>query len=175
MIQIGVYTAGEESDQHVIHVAPWVSRTTTIHKVPTRSKLELCSRNEVLAPNDRLTRPSSWCLILPPPNHLEAGREWFDKVVTGLLGLPSLINTTCGQSKSKLVHRGKNDMILNRHMWGLLPLNLRIATTLSCLPRPVTTTYMNINITYTHHNHHILLVHGKRSYIRVGPTTRLYR
>jgi hypothetical protein len=130
-IQIGVYTAGEESDQHVIHMAPWVSRTTTIHKVPTRSKLELCSRNEVLAPNDRLTRPSSCCLILPPPNHLEAGREWFDKVVTGLLGLPSLINTTCGQSKSKLVHRGQNDMILNRHRWGLLPLNLRIATTLS--------------------------------------------
>jgi hypothetical protein len=33
------------------------------------------------------------------------------------------------------------------------------------LPRSITTIYMNINIASTHHNHHILLAHGKRSYM----------
>jgi hypothetical protein len=42
------------------------------------------------------------CLILPLRNHLEGGREWFNKVVTRLLGLPGLINPTWGQYKSKL-------------------------------------------------------------------------
>jgi hypothetical protein len=135
-------------------------------------KLGLCSWDEVLAPSDRPVRPSFWCPILPPLNHLEVGREWFDKVVTGLLGLSGPINPICGQYKSKLVHQGQNDAVLNRHRWGLLPWKLRIAATLSpsfpfewstfpYLPRPVTTTYMNINIASTHHNHHTFLVHEK--------------
>jgi hypothetical protein len=32
-------------------------------------------------------------LIFPPLNHLEAGREWFEKVVIGLLGLPDSIKS----------------------------------------------------------------------------------
>jgi hypothetical protein len=60
MIRIGVHPTGEEPDQHVILVATWVSRTTTVRKVPTRSKSGLCSRDEVLAPSDRPARLSSW-------------------------------------------------------------------------------------------------------------------
>jgi hypothetical protein len=52
MVRIGVHPAGEEPDQYVIHVAPRVSHKTTVHKVPTRSKLGLCSWDEVLAPSD---------------------------------------------------------------------------------------------------------------------------
>jgi hypothetical protein len=119
MIRIGVQPAGEEPNQHIVHMAAWVSHTTTIYEVPTKSKSGQCSRDEVLAPSNHLARPSSWCLILPPLNHLEiccliltplnhleAGRERFNKVVTGLLSLPGPIIPTCGQYKSKLVHRG---------------------------------------------------------------------
>jgi hypothetical protein len=59
VIQIGVHPAGEDPNQHVIHVTPRVSRTTTVREVPTKSKSGLCSRDEVLAPSDRLARPSS--------------------------------------------------------------------------------------------------------------------
>jgi hypothetical protein len=63
MIQIDIHSVGEEPDKHVVHVAPWVSRTTTVRKVPTRLKSGLCSRDEVLAPSDRPTRPSSWVAL----------------------------------------------------------------------------------------------------------------
>jgi hypothetical protein len=59
-IQIGVHPAGEEPNQHVICVASRVSRMTTFHEDPTRLKLGRCSRDEVLAPSDRLAQPSSW-------------------------------------------------------------------------------------------------------------------
>jgi hypothetical protein len=49
---IDIYTIGEEPDQHVICVAPGVSRTTTIRKVPTKSKSGSRSLDEVLAPSD---------------------------------------------------------------------------------------------------------------------------
>jgi hypothetical protein len=52
-IQICVYPAGEEPDQHVICLVSRVSRTTTVREVPTKSKLSPCSRDEVLAPSDR--------------------------------------------------------------------------------------------------------------------------
>jgi hypothetical protein len=58
--RIGVYPAGEESDQHVIRLASRVSRTTTIYEVATKSKLGPYFRDEVLIPNDRPARPSSW-------------------------------------------------------------------------------------------------------------------
>jgi hypothetical protein len=58
-IQIDIHPAREEPDQHIIRIAPRVSRTTTVCEVPTKSKSELCSRDEVLAPRERLTRPSS--------------------------------------------------------------------------------------------------------------------
>jgi hypothetical protein len=171
-IQIGVHSTGEEHDQHNIRVAPRVSRTTIVCKVPTKSKSELYSWNEVLAPSDRPVRSSSWCLILPPLNHLKAGRERFNKLVTALLGLLGPINLTYGQYKWKLVHQSQNNLTFNRHRQVLPPWNLEIATTIfppfpsewstfPYLSRPVTPTDMNINIASTHRNHHILLVHEK--------------
>jgi hypothetical protein len=58
--QIDRHPAGEEPDQHIIHVAPGVPCTTTVRKVPIKSKLGPWSQDEVSAPSDRLTRPSSW-------------------------------------------------------------------------------------------------------------------
>jgi hypothetical protein len=92
-----------------------------------------------------------------PSNKPPQSREgWFDKVVTGLLGLPDPVNSTCDQYKSKLVHRGQNDAVLNRHMRRLASWNLRIATSLSSpfpsewstspyLPHPITPINININ------------------------------
>jgi hypothetical protein len=60
VIRIGVHPAGEEPNQHVIRMLPWVSRMTTIYKVPTRSKSGPYSRDEVLAPSDRLAWSSYW-------------------------------------------------------------------------------------------------------------------
>jgi hypothetical protein len=60
MIQIGVHPAAEEPDQHVVHVASKVSRMVTVCKVPTKSKLGLCSQDDVLVPSKRPARPSSW-------------------------------------------------------------------------------------------------------------------
>jgi hypothetical protein len=58
-IQISVYPVREEPDRQIVRMAPWVSRTTTIHEVPTKSNLGPCSRDEVLAPSDRPARPLS--------------------------------------------------------------------------------------------------------------------
>jgi hypothetical protein len=60
MIRIDIHPTGEGPDQHVVRTAPRVSRTTTVRKVPTKSKSGLCSWDEVLAPSDRPVRPSSW-------------------------------------------------------------------------------------------------------------------
>jgi hypothetical protein len=109
----------------------------------------------------------------PPSNKPPQSREvWFDKVVTELLGLLGLINPTCDQYKSKHVHQGQNDVVLNLHRRELPLWNLRIVATLfppfpsewstfSYLPRLITPISMNINIASTHCNHHILLVHEK--------------
>jgi hypothetical protein len=35
-IRIDIHPVGEEPNQHVVHVAPWVSHTTTIHEVPIK-------------------------------------------------------------------------------------------------------------------------------------------
>jgi hypothetical protein len=59
VIQIDIHPAGEEPDQHVIRVTPppRVLRMTTICEVPTKSKLDPCSRDEILTPSDaRLSR-----------------------------------------------------------------------------------------------------------------------
>jgi hypothetical protein len=111
----------------------------------------------IVQPDRRRRLPHS------PSNNPPWSREGqFDKVVTGLQGLPGPINPTYGQYESKLIHRSQNNTVLNRYMRGLPPWNLGIATTLSppfpseCstfpyLPRPVTTT--NINIISTHDIH----------------------
>jgi hypothetical protein len=58
-IQIDIHPAGEEPDQHIVRVALGVSRMTNVREVPTKSKLDPCSWDEVLAPSDRSARPSS--------------------------------------------------------------------------------------------------------------------
>jgi hypothetical protein len=60
VIQIDVHPAGKEPDQHIICMAPRVSRMTTFHEVPTWLKSGPYSRDEVLALSDRPTRPSCW-------------------------------------------------------------------------------------------------------------------
>jgi hypothetical protein len=50
VIQIGVHPVRKEPDQHVICVASRVSRTTTVHEVPTKSNLSPSSQDEVFAP-----------------------------------------------------------------------------------------------------------------------------
>jgi hypothetical protein len=57
--RIDIHPIGEEPDRHVVHVAPRISRPTTVREVPTTSNLGPYSRDEVLAPSDRLARPSS--------------------------------------------------------------------------------------------------------------------
>jgi hypothetical protein len=59
IIQIGVHPTGKELDQHIIHVASRVSRMTTVREVTIKSKLGLCSRDEVLPPSDHPTLLSS--------------------------------------------------------------------------------------------------------------------
>jgi hypothetical protein len=131
MIQIGVHLIGEELDQHIIRLASQVSRMTIVCEVPTKLKL---------APAPRM---KSWPLEIvrldrhpglphSPSNKQPRSREGqFNKVVTGLLELPGHINPTCSHYKSKLVHRGLNNAVLNRHSRGLPPWNIKIATALS--------------------------------------------
>jgi hypothetical protein len=52
-IRIGVHPAGEEPDQHIVRMPSRISRTTTIHEVPTKLNLGPCSRDEVSAPSYR--------------------------------------------------------------------------------------------------------------------------
>jgi hypothetical protein len=63
VIQIGVHPAGEEPNQHVIHMAPQVSPTTTFREVPTKPKSRPCSQGEVLPPSDHSAWPSSWAAL----------------------------------------------------------------------------------------------------------------
>jgi hypothetical protein len=107
VIQIGVHHVGEESDQYIVCVAPRVSCTTIVREVPSKLKSGLCSWDDVFAPSDRPAQPSFWCLILPPLNHFEVGRERFNNVVTVLLGLPGPINPTCGRTNQSLSIRTK--------------------------------------------------------------------
>jgi hypothetical protein len=117
--------------QHVVRLTPNVSRTTTVHEFHTRSKSPPCSRDEVLAPT---YTQSGRHPRLPhsPSNKPPQSREvWFDKVVTGLLGLLGPIKAEMRLVQIKACHRGQNDVVLNQNRWELPPWNLRIATTLS--------------------------------------------
>jgi hypothetical protein len=67
MTRIDIYHAGEEPDQHVVRVTPGVSCTTTVREVPTKSKSDPCSWDEVLALSD--VRPGRYPgLPHSPPN-----------------------------------------------------------------------------------------------------------
>jgi hypothetical protein len=50
--RIDIHHAGEEYDPHIVHVAPGVSRTTTVGEVPSKSKSGRCSEDEVLTPRN---------------------------------------------------------------------------------------------------------------------------
>jgi hypothetical protein len=113
VIQIDIHPIGEGLDQHVVHMAPWVSRTTTIHEVPTKLKLGPCSRDKswpsaVVRPDHHSGLPHS------PSNKLPRNREvWFNKVVTGLLGLSGIMKLNMRSVQVKVCHRGQNDAVLN--------------------------------------------------------------
>jgi hypothetical protein len=113
VIQIGVHPIGEKPDQHIVRATPGVSRTTTIRKVPTKSKSGSCSRDEVLTSSD--ARPGRHPgLPHSPSNKLPQSREvWFNKVVTGLLGLQDPIKPDMRSVQIKACHQGQNDMVLN--------------------------------------------------------------
>jgi hypothetical protein len=74
VIRIDIHPAGEEPDQHAVRATPEVSCTTTVCEVPNKLKLGPYSCNEVLAPRWPDPAIIVGCLILPPTNHLEAGR-----------------------------------------------------------------------------------------------------
>jgi hypothetical protein len=59
-IRIGVHPVGEKPNQHIIHAASQATCMTTACEVPTKSKSDLYSRDEVLAPSDRPAWSSSW-------------------------------------------------------------------------------------------------------------------
>jgi hypothetical protein len=107
--QINMHPAGKESDQHVVHTAPGVPRTTILREVPTKLKLGPCSRDEVLAPSDvRSDRHPK--LPHSPSNKPPRSREVrFDEVVTGLLDLSSPIKSDMRPVQIKACHRGQND------------------------------------------------------------------
>jgi hypothetical protein len=185
VIQINIHPSGQEPDQHVIRVAPTVSRTTIVCEVPTKLKSGLCSRDEVLAPSD--VRPSHHPgLLHSPSNKPPLSREgWFDKVVTGLLGLLGPIKPNKWSLQIKACHRGQNDAVLNPHMRGLPPWNLRISTAVfSPFPSEWSTfPYLSCPVTFTirEHNHSLYSSYPscpssswkKMSYLQVGPTTHL--
>jgi hypothetical protein len=130
VIWIGVHLAGEEPDQYVVHLVSRVSRTTTVHGVPTKSKLGPCSQDDVLAPNDRLAQLSSWAasFSLQQTTSKQGGMIWQSSYLAARFIGP--INPTCIQYKSKLIHRGQNNTVLNRHRRGLPLWNLIISATL---------------------------------------------
>jgi hypothetical protein len=106
VIWIDIHPVGEEPDQHIVRVAPEVSRTTTICEVPTKLKSGVCSQDEVFA------RIDAWPGRYPrlphsPSNKPPWSREgWFDKVVTGLLGLPGPIKPEKWSLQIKACHQG---------------------------------------------------------------------
>jgi hypothetical protein len=131
VIRIDIHPTEEEPDQHIIRVAPGVSRTTTVRKVPTKLKSGACSQDEVLSPSD--ARPDRHPRLPHSPSNKppQSGEVRFDKIVTGLLGLSGPIKPHMWSVQIKACHWGQNDMVLNQHRRGLQPWNLRIDMTLS--------------------------------------------
>jgi hypothetical protein len=155
VIRIGVHPVGEEPDQHVVHVAPRISHTITFCEVPTRSKSGLFSDDEILVPNDRLTRSSSWATLFSLHKPPQSREGQFDKVVTKLLGLPGPIKPDMWPLQIKTCPLGP------KMMWSLIDtsmgyhLGISMArsppfpsecSTSPYLPCPVTPINININI-----------------------------
>jgi hypothetical protein len=164
VIWLNIHTAQEEPNQHDIHAASWASCLTTVCEIPTKSKSGLWSRDEVLALNDHPAQSSSGAasFFLQQTTSKQGGTvrqsSYWATRFTGARK-PDMRSI-----QIKACHRDQNDTILNRHMRELPPWNLRIATSLflsfpskcsisTYLPHLVTTTYMNICITSTHHIH----------------------
>jgi hypothetical protein len=111
-IQIDIHPAREEPDQHVLlsqNRAPALWMKTWLLAI--------------VLPGRHPGLPHS------PSNKRPRSREvWFDKVVTGLLGLLGPIKSDMRPLQVKAFHRGQNDAVINRHKPGLPPWNLGIAT-----------------------------------------------
>jgi hypothetical protein len=172
--RIDIHLAGEELDRHIVRVAPGVSCRTTVGEVPTKSKLGLCFRDEVLAPSNVWPGCHSG---LPhyPSNKPPWSREWqLDKVVTGLLGLPGpKKNPTCGQYKSRLAIGAKSTGPKSTKMRAtrqkprnshITPHPSLLSVQLNPLLAPPGLAIVT-NITSTHHIQNILLVHENRDLI----------
>jgi hypothetical protein len=120
------------------------NQTNTLYAWPLGSNVRQMFAKSLLSQNwAPAPRMKSWPPVIVRPdrhprlphsssNKPPRSREGrFDKIVTWPLGLLGPINLTCGQYKSKLVHRGQNGAFLNRHMQWLPPWNLRITMALS--------------------------------------------
>jgi hypothetical protein len=73
--RIDIHPAGEKPHQHIVRVTLGVSRMTIVREVPTKLKLGPYSRMKSLPPAMPGPAVILDCLILPPTNHLEAGRD----------------------------------------------------------------------------------------------------
>jgi hypothetical protein len=115
VIRIDIHHVGEESDQHVVCVAPWVSCTTTVCEVSTKLKSGLCSRDEVLAPSDCLIRPSSWdvSFSLQQTTSKNGGTIRQNSYWASRFTGPHKSDMRSIQVKA--CHRSQNDTVLNRH------------------------------------------------------------
>jgi hypothetical protein len=119
--QIDIHHIGEEPDQHVVRTASRASCTTIVCEIPTKSWLPT-----IVRPSRHPKLPHS------PFNKPPWSREvQFDKVVTGLLGLPGPIKLDMRSVQIKTCHWGQNNVVLNRHRQGLPFSNPGIAMVLS--------------------------------------------
>jgi hypothetical protein len=134
MIQIDVHPAGDEPDQHNVRLASWVSRMTTVRESVLSQAWAPAPEMKSWPPGSS-GWPSSWAasFSLQQTTFKQGGtvREsgyWATRF-TGA-------HKTDKQSvQIKPYHRGQNDVVINRHRWGLPPRNLRIGMALS-LPFP---------------------------------------
>jgi hypothetical protein len=107
-----------------------VVRVGNLSLVPTRMKQAL-HPGEILATENRLTRPSFWVTLFPlPHDSLGVGGRGFGQVVTQLHQLTGPISTACNRYVRYLL-TVTNPSVLNRHRWGLPHRHLGIAIALS--------------------------------------------
>jgi hypothetical protein len=120
---IDIHPTGEESDRHIVR--------TTVGEVPTKLKLGLCSRDEVLAPSNAWPDRHSGLSHSPSYKPPRSREGQFDKVITRLLGLSCPIKTRQVVSTNQSLSSGPKQLVLNQHRRRLPHRDLEIATTLS--------------------------------------------
>jgi hypothetical protein len=116
----------------------------TSYAWPSRSHVRQSSAKFLVSQNwTHAPRMKYWLLaIIRPGRHpelphspsnkpLRSREVRFDKVVTGIVGLPGPMKLDKWPVQIKACHRGQNDAVLNQHRQGLPPWNLGIATVVS--------------------------------------------